>query len=295
MNRTNRYFKQVSTITLRTCWRSAMMMVGLGFIIFLPCVSTPVVTAADGDEGRVDWSNGAIQATGIGVPPDNIKSAAQARAMAKRAARVVAFGRLLELIEGIHVDSTTVVKNMVLESDIVKTNVKGMVNGARVVKETPYPDGSYEITVELGLANVQQPFRPTTASPPPPLQFEGTPSVSPAPENENYTGLLINAEGLNVQECLHPRIVMEDGQVVYSQEHVDSQVLVNRHVAGYVKGMDEAKAHERVKAKPIMVKAVALAKGSQTDLVIQDADAQLLYMDPKHMDFLKQAKVVIAF
>lgn len=295
MNGNNRCDTRNSVDTIPT-WRwLGRVMVGIGFLVFLSWVFIPIVTAANGGQGRVDWSMGAVQATGIGVPPDHIKNVAQARAMAKRAAHVVALGRLLEVIEGIQVDSTTVVKNFILESDIIKTNVRGMVSGARVVKETPYPDGSYEITLEIDMATVQQPFRPTSAQPPPEIEWKAPFPTVPASNDGNYTGLIIDAEGLNVQECLHPKIVMEDGQVVYSQQHVDTKVLSKRHVVGYVKGLDEAKAHERVTAKPIMVKAVALAQGSSTDLVIQDADAQLLHMDPKHLDFLKHAKVVIVY
>ncbi len=275
-------------------WLRVALITSVGFLIFQFGSSLPT-TFANGESGAVDWASGLIQATGIGVPPDNAKSATQARAMAKRAAQVVALGRLLEIIEGIQVDSTTVVKNMILESDVVKTNVQGLVSGARVVKETAFPDGAYEVTLEINLASVQQSFRPATAPAPPAIEWKAAPP-SPIPSDDgSYTGLLINAEGLNLKECLNPKIVMEDGQVVYSQEHVDVEILGDRHVAGYVKGVENAKGHERVKAKPIMVKAVGLAKGSQTDLVIQDADAQLLHMDPKHLGFLKKAKVVIAY
>jgi len=295
MKRVDRFSNQGHWVTISTWWWPVAVILSIGLLVLLPWIPNPIATAAAGEEGRVDWAMGAIQATGFGVPPDHIKNAAQARAMAKRAAHVVALGRLLEIIEGIQVDSTTVVKNMILESDIVKTQVRGMVNGARMVKETPYPDGSYEITLEIDMATVQKPFRPTSAVPPPEIEWKVVPPAIPAHDDENFTGLIIDAEGLNILECLHPKIVMKDGQVVYSQEHVDSKVLAKRHVAGYVKGLIEAKAHERVTAKPIMVKAVGLVEGSQTDLVIEDADAQLLHMDPKHMDFLKHAKVVIVY
>lgn len=295
MNRINRFLNEDSLGTIPLWCSPITLMVSLGLLVFQLWISTPIAIAANGEGGGVDWSMGAIQATGIGVPPEHIKRPTQARAMAKRAAHVVALGRLLELIEGIQVDSASIVKNFILESDIVKTNVRGMVSGARIVRETPYSDGSYEVTLEISMATVQQPFSPTSDSPPPEIQWNAPPPTNPAPNDGNYTGLIIDAVGLNVQECLRPKIVMEDGQVVYSQEHIDSKILAKRHVAGYVKGLEEAIAHERVTAKPIMVKAVALAKDSQTDLVIQDADAQLLHMDPKHMDFLKNAKVVIVY
>lgn len=295
MKRIDRFSSLVFPVTILTWWLPVLTLMSIGFLVVQPWLSPLKVMAANGEEERIDWSMGVIQATGIGIPPERFKSVSQARAMAKRAAHVVALGRLLEIIEGIQVDSTSVVKNFILESDIVKTSVRGMVNGARVVKETPYPDGSYEVTLEINLSTVQQPFRPTSGMSPPAIEWKSEPPTPPALSDGNYTGLIINAEGLNVQECLRPKIVMEDGQVVYSQEYVDSKVLAKRHVAGYVKGLDRAKTHERVRATPIMFKAVALAPGSQTDLVIQDADAQLLHMDPKHMDFLKHAKVVIVY
>ena len=295
MNRIDRLLNQDSPGRISIWWGPITLFASIGFLAFQLWISPSIAIAEKGEGGGVDWAMGSIQATGIGVPPERIKRPVQARAMAKRAAHVVALGRLLELIEGIQVDSESVVKNFILESDVVKTNVRGLVSGARIVKETSHSDGSYEVTLEISMATVQQPFRPTSDSPPPEIQWHAPPQSKPSPNHGNYTGLIIDAVGLNVQECLRPKIVMEDGQVVYSQEHIDSKVLAKRHVAGYVKGLDEAIAHERVTAKPIMVKAVALAKGSQTDLVIQDADAQLLHMDPKHMDFLKNAKVVIVY
>ncbi len=293
MNRISKFWRQGSSDPTPTKWLLAM---SVGLFVVQPLIFSLDASAGNGEEGMVDWSMGAIQATGTGFAPDRMKkNPGQARAAAKRAAHSVALGRLLELVEDIHVDSTTVVKNYILESDVVRTNVRGIIHGARIVKETHLPDGSYETTLEINLANVQQAFKPTSLSPPRELEWEGTPQKSPTPKNMEYTGLIVDAVGLSVQECLDPKIVMEDGQVVYSQGYVDSQILVNRHVAGYVKGLDKARSHDRVTANPLMIKAVALAEGSQTDLVIQQADAQLVHLDPKHLDFLKKAKVLIVY
>ncbi len=293
MNRISNVWNQGSLVPIPTRW---LLAVSVALFVVLPLIVAEDASAGNAEEGQVDWAMGAIQATGTGYAPERMKkNPGQARAAAKRAAHTVALGRLLELVEDIQVDSTTVVKNYILESDVVRTNVRGIIHGARVVKETPFPDGSYETTLEINLANVQQAFKPTSVSPPRELEWEGTPQPSPASKNMEYTGLIVDAVGLSVQECLHPKIVMEDGQVVYSQGYVDSKILAHRHVAGYVKGLDKARSHDRVTANPLMIKAVALAEGSHTDLVIHQADAQLVHLDPKHLDFLKKAKVLIVY
>ncbi len=53
-----------------------------------------------GSSGKVDWTTGVITAVGIGAPPAQPANAAQARAMAERAAQVVAYRNLLESVKG---------------------------------------------------------------------------------------------------------------------------------------------------------------------------------------------------
>ncbi|WWV73362.1 hypothetical protein SOV_47820 [Sporomusa ovata DSM 2662] len=48
-------------------------------------------------------------------------------------------------MEGVRVDSKTYVKDMVVESDIVKTKMSTLVRGARVVSKQANFDGSYQV------------------------------------------------------------------------------------------------------------------------------------------------------
>ncbi len=75
-----------------------------------------------------------------------------ARMMACRAAVVDAQRNLLESIEGVRVEGTTVVANMMVESDMIKTSVSGLLQGAQVVKRDPQSDGSclVQMTAPLG-------------------------------------------------------------------------------------------------------------------------------------------------
>lgn len=99
--------------------------------------------------GKINWTSGEVYATGIGAPPARPANAAQARAMAVRAAQVVAYRNLLEVVKGVQVDSETVVENFMTKSDIIRTRVDGIVKGARIVKTDYMSDGSVEVIVAM--------------------------------------------------------------------------------------------------------------------------------------------------
>jgi hypothetical protein len=99
--------------------------------------------------GSINWTNGEIFASGIGAPPAQPVNPAQARAMAERAAFVVAIRNLLETVKGVRVDAETVVENLLTKSDVIRTRVDGIVKGARIIKIETLSDGSVELTVSM--------------------------------------------------------------------------------------------------------------------------------------------------
>jgi hypothetical protein len=101
------------------------------------------------DSGTINWTTGEVYATGIGAPPARPVNAAQARAMAERAAFVVALRNLLETVKGVRVDSETVVENFMTRSDVIRTHVEGIVKGARIVQTKYLSDGSVETLLSM--------------------------------------------------------------------------------------------------------------------------------------------------
>ena len=101
--------------------------------------------------GSINWTTSEVYATGIGAPPPHPANAAQARAMAERAAFVVALRNLLETVKGVRVDSESIVENFMTKSDVIRTKVDGIVKGARTVKTQYLSDGSVEVLVALSL------------------------------------------------------------------------------------------------------------------------------------------------
>lgn len=103
-----------------------------------------------GANSGVNWSAAQIEAEGAGTAPDNAPPST-GRMMACRAAVVDAQRNLLESIQGVRVEGTTIVANMMIESDIIKTSVSGVLRGARVVNREPQSDGSCIVTMTAPL------------------------------------------------------------------------------------------------------------------------------------------------
>jgi hypothetical protein len=104
----------------------------------------------------VDWNARAAIAVGTGAPPAQ-GAPAQKRMMAQRAAQVDAYRQLSECIHGVHVDAQTTVQDFVTQSDTIKTQVSGMLRGARQVGQPKMLDyGAVEVTVQIPLSAIEQ-------------------------------------------------------------------------------------------------------------------------------------------
>ena len=76
--------------------------------------------------GSINWSTATILSKGIGAPPQKSYGKPQARPLALRAARLDAMRNILEAVQGVRIDSTTVVRNFATESDVILAKVEGM-------------------------------------------------------------------------------------------------------------------------------------------------------------------------
>ena len=72
--------------------------------------------------GGVDWRNGYVHVIGYGVPPQGVYGA-QAKLMARGAAKADAYRNAVEVLKGVRVDSQSYVRNYVMQNDEVR--IKG--------------------------------------------------------------------------------------------------------------------------------------------------------------------------
>ncbi len=104
-----------------------------------------------GVSGSINWSQGIMTATGIGSPPEKYYGKPQARPMALRAAQLDAYRNLLEVTKGVRINSVTVVEDSMVSSDMIRSQVDGMVKGTQVIKKEYLSDGTVEVTIAMSL------------------------------------------------------------------------------------------------------------------------------------------------
>jgi len=95
-------------------------------------------------------------ATGYAVISiQNHKNPAQQRLLAIRASKLDAYRALTEQVYGQHLDANTTVSDMTVVNDTFRTKVEGVIYGAQLVSITPVSDDTYETTLSLDRAVVQ--------------------------------------------------------------------------------------------------------------------------------------------
>jgi hypothetical protein len=241
-------------------------------------------------QGTINWSDGVIEAVGIGAPPEKLYGKPSARPMALRAAKLDAMRNILEVVNGVRIDSDTVVKDYAVESDIIRSKVEGMVQGAEVVKQEYLSDGTVEITLAMSLrGGFAQLVLPEEIKP-----LESVKAVPPVEQSSDvYTGLVVDARGLDAKPAMSPKILDENGQEVYGSAYVSREYAVQQGMSGYAKDLETAKSNQRVTDNPITVKGLKTEGAGRSDIVISNADASVLRSASESLSFMKKCRVMI--
>lgn len=243
------------------------------------------------ENGKIDWSNGIVEAVGVGAPPKNPINLAQARAMAKKAAIIAARQNLLETVMSVRIDSKMLIQNFVTRSDLIHTEFQRFIQHPQVVDISYLPNGQVKATVAIKLTG---PFAdmllPKSIRD---IHSVKQPKMPSKEEAKAHTGIVLDCRGLKIRPAIVPRIVDEDGNEVYGGKYVNRKFAVQKSMGGYVRGLKAAQANPRVANSPLTVKAIRPAKSGPSDIVISNSDADAIREDPRNLRILQECRVMI--
>ncbi len=296
---------------------AAAILVGLsvsfaetGFAAPLDNASTKVdvqvtVQQTEGPAGIIDWykdTGSEIVATGVGLPN---RMGTGGMYMARRAAVTDAYRNLAELINGVQVDSDTTMRDLMIESDVVHTKTSGLIYGAKIIDEGRNADGSYYVKMTIPLfgqnsvaaaalpevtKNIQKEAYPPAAVTLPQQEIK-------AIRNASYTGVIIDAGGLELQPTFSPAIYDVNGRIIYGIKNIDPDFAISKGMVGYAKSVQDAYSIARIGAKPLVIRAVAAKGGASSvnkvNVVVSAEDGDKILLANEKSGMLDQCAVVL--
>ena len=246
--------------------------------------------------GMVNWDTGVITATGIGQSESKEKSVADAERFSS--AMQVAGRNLFEIVKQIRINTDKAIEDLSKDEPATLIKVREMIYGTQAVEENRKQgeDGSLEVLLRFNLyggfaqmvlpREIKQVESITKV-----LPGKETPPAGPAPEI--FSGLIVDARGIDAKPAMVPRIVDGKGQVVYGPAFVSREFAVQKGMAGYVTAIAEAEESDRVGANPLRVKGLKTAGPGRSDIIIGNSDADALRKVSEHLLFLRKCRVVI--
>jgi hypothetical protein len=188
-----------------------------------------------------------------------------------------------------------------VESDVINTQVSGLVKGAVVVDQQYMSDGTVEVRLRMPLyGNLAQIIMPLAIANPPappapsvPVPTAPAPAVTAPAAPIAYTGMVVDARGIQARPAMSPRVFDEDGKEVYGSANVDREYAVQQGMSGYARDLTAAQSNQRVTANPVTVKALKTSGPGKSDLIISNADAQQIRASAENMTFMKKCRVMV--
>ena len=221
------------------------------------------VVTPSGAEGVLDWTQGWMQAKGFAVPPQNARTEAQGKLLARRGAIIDAQRSLVEMLEGVNLVGSSTLLNYE-PNDVVRTNVltTSLLTFAQIVPGSEkwvieegkdWTEGYYELMLQYNLSGLVLTTLPYVL----PATTAGSLPSSPSTVPE-YTGLVIDARGLSITPATFIGLYGMNGNA-YAETVAPLYVPSASYVlSGTGESVEISRDDPRVGNNPLVIRALAV-------------------------------------
>ena len=278
------YIKQPLTLTIILCFI---------FIVRYGHAQTPVIESHE--QGYINWTTQAIISTGKGIPSEKFHGNPIGRKIAEDNALKQAFDNLYLTVLHVCIDANSHAVDVQKKNKHFQDQIQQMTENSRVLKKEYLSDGTVEITVQMSMnGGFSQLALPDDIR-----YIESIASIMPQKhltwrqKEKKYTGLIVDARGLDVKACLAPIIVSKIGDEVYGPQYISREYAVQSGTCIYLNNFDTASKHHRIGNKPFVVKGIGLVADQVTNIVISNTESARFKSLIEHLTILKHCRVII--
>ncbi len=258
----------------------------------------------------VDWTKGEeseIIATGLGYNPENMVG--RGMGLARRAAIVDAYRLLAETIKGVQVDADTTIESLIVQSDVVHTNVSALIKGAKIVAEGKGDDGGYYVMMSLPMfgekqsvasAVLPEAIKNIVSEPAPKVDEKTTPLTKEEVKevrSVTYTGVVVDANGLGLEATFSPVVYDTNSRAIYGMKNINKDYAISKGMVEYSTDLQAAcSGSTRAGANPLVVKATAVKGGGNSvnpvNVVVSVEDGDKILLANEKAPLLNDCAVV---
>jgi hypothetical protein len=243
------------------------------------------------ETGTVNWTTGMITSSGKASPADQSPASKESVFLYAKAEAVK---NILAILKQIKINNEWTVGDYASENLVILAGLEKTAREATVSKQIYTSALALEITLNTSLfGGFLQLVLPEEIRQIPKINPESNPKILPVIGKSLYSGLVIDARGLDIEPVLDPVIVSEQGHEVYSSVFISREFAVQNGICKYVCNLDQAVRDQRIGDNPMILKGLRKEGSKNATLVISMSDYLALEKTTERHVFLNECRVII--
>ena len=239
--------------------------------------------------GSINWTTGMVTARGTASPQEKNELPLD---RVPGAARADANRCLLDILKNIRIYNRLKVGEYAARKDTILAGVEATARDAVTIRQYYTSALDVELTIETSIfGGFLQLVLPEEIRQISDISAQVKPDKSLTPGA--FTGLVIDARGLDFDPVLYPIILSEQGQEIYSAVFISREFAVQKGVARYTCSMESALTSPRIGQLPLIFKGLRKSGKDHSAIIINTADTQKIEKATERHTFLKECRVII--